>query len=366
MIRLPLILWTAWTFAVGAAVGSLLNVVAARLPLQKSLLWPGSYCPACFRPVRWFDNIPLLSYWILRGRCRSCRAVFSVQYFIVELFTAVAFAGLFWLVLVENVYQFPYLDSRAWSIRSGLIPAAAWVVYFHHAVLMAFLIGASLCDLRTREIPLSLTLTGASLGLLASPFLAWPWPNHPADAGVVPPGTKPWWQAIEGVGPGQYPWPVWGPLPEWLPPGSWQLGLATGVAGALFGTMMLRAVRFLFSRGMGREALGLGDADLMLMAGAFCGWQVVFVAFFVGAIVSLGFAVVRVIVIGDTELPFGPGLAAGVMLTLLFWWKIGPVVQVLLFNEMLMLTLGGAAAVFMLMSGLVIRLFRRPDAGEPS
>src|SRR6185503_12420212 len=86
---------------------------------------------------------------------------------------------------------------------------------------------------------------------------------------------------------GLYPWPLWGPLPEALPPGSWQLGLVTGLVGALAGTFLLRAVGFLFGTGLGKEALGLGDADLMMMAGSFLGWQPIILAFFLSAPVAL-------------------------------------------------------------------------------
>ena len=72
---------------------------------------------------------------------------------------------------------------------------------------------------------------------------------------------------------GVYPWPVWGPLPDWLWGHRWALGLLTGLAGAAAGMILLRAIKFMFERGLGKEALGLGDADLMMMAGAFLGWQ---------------------------------------------------------------------------------------------
>ena len=81
---------------------------------------------------------------------------------------------------------------------------------------------------------------------------------------------------------GLYPWPFWGPLPDgFAAGGNWQTGLATGIAGALVGTFLLRGVRFVFSSGIGKEALGMGDADLMMMAGGFLGWQPVVIAFFV-------------------------------------------------------------------------------------
>src|SRR5206468_3727462 len=112
-------------------------------------------------------------------------------------------------------------------------------------------------DLIWREIPLPLTLTGTVVGLIGAILLPWPWP-WPVEQALphgrpgVPPGMV-WQDPESGLKAGAYPWPVWGPLPDWLSYGSWQLGLATGVAGLLVGTWMMRGVAFLFSRGLGRE-----------------------------------------------------------------------------------------------------------------
>ena len=78
-----------YMFALGAVVGSFLNVCIARLPEKISLVKPGSRCPTCEEPIRWFDNIPLISFVILGGKCRNCSARISWQYPAVELLTAV-------------------------------------------------------------------------------------------------------------------------------------------------------------------------------------------------------------------------------------------------------------------------------------
>ena len=159
---------------------------------------------------------------------------------------------------------------------------------------------------------------------------------------------------------GLYPCPVWGPTPQWLAPGTWRLGLVTGVVGALVGTFMLRSVKFLFEKGIGREALGMGDADMMMMVGAFLGWQLVVIAFLAGAVVSLFFAVPKLIVGGSNEITFGPGLAIGTILTWLGWTLIGPFVQVVLFNpSILLMFVAGCAGVLLVMSFL-FRHLRRP------
>ncbi|GIX01304.1 MAG: hypothetical protein KatS3mg112_0241 [Thermogutta sp.] len=78
-----------WWFVIGAVVGSFLNVVIHRLPRGESLVWPGSHCPHCGHPIRWFDNLPILSWLILRGRCRDCGAPISVRYPLVEAISSV-------------------------------------------------------------------------------------------------------------------------------------------------------------------------------------------------------------------------------------------------------------------------------------
>jgi leader peptidase (prepilin peptidase)/N-methyltransferase len=163
------------------------------------------------------------------------------------------------------------------------------------------------------------------------------------------------WLFPGGLKAGLYPWPVWGPLPAWLQPGgNWQTGLATGLAGVFVGSWLLRMVRFLFSKGMGIEALGLGDADIMMMAGSFLGWQPVVVAFFLAVVPALLFGVPQLIFKGDHQLPFGPSLAVGLVATWLGWHWIGPRIQPLFFNLELMLALVAMCGVFLLVSGYLL------------
>src|SRR5262249_53000427 len=124
-------------------------------------------------------------------------------------------------------------------------------------------------------------------------------------------------------------------------------------------TFLLRGMRFLFSTGLGKEALGLGDADLMMMAGAFLGWQPVVVAVFVAVVPALFFGLVQMAVRRDSSLPVGPSLGAGVLLTMLVWEWLGPSLQVLFFWDKLMLGLAVVGGAFMFFSSLLLRLARR-------
>ncbi len=140
-----------WVFAVGAAVGSFLNVCIVRLPQGASLVTPGSHCPQCRSPIRFYDNIPLLSYLILRGQCRQCKARISSRYFVVEGLSA--FMGL-------ALYK-----------TFGLsLEFAIYFVFFSALMVIIFI------DLDTWTIPDIITLPGIVAGVAASfllPRITW-------------------------------------------------------------------------------------------------------------------------------------------------------------------------------------------------
>ena len=344
-------LWYVYVFVVGIVVGSFLNVCVGRLPYEKSLIWPGSRCGSCRQPVRWFDNIPLVSYLVLGGRCRVCGAKIPARLFLVELGTGLAFVALFHLEMVQNVLGLPVIRQN-WGIAPGMVPLEALVVFAHHAVLLSFLLAASLCDLADMEIPMSITFWGTFVGLVLATLLPWPLPE-------ALPALSPGLRGPSPVGPptpGAYAWPVWYPLPEWLLAGSWRLGLATGLAGAFAGMAVLRVVRFLFMLGRGIEGMGVGDADLMMMAGAFVGWQPIVLAFFVSVFPALIFAVVKLAITRRQDLPFGPSLSLGVMLTALAWPIIGPVFQSMFFDPVFLGLLAAAGAIALLATSFLLRL----------
>jgi leader peptidase (prepilin peptidase)/N-methyltransferase len=391
-----LVVWLVVVFVLGAVVGSFLNVCVYRLPLEKSVFWPGSRCGHCYQKIRWYDNIPLVSYWVLRGRCRVCKTRFSPRYLLVELLTAASFAGLFYLEVVVNVNSLIYEDwqprivpvaagagqnpaanvqqQRANLLRFqririewGAVPWRAWVTFGYHAIFLSFLIVVAFCDLDRRVIPPSITIPGTIIGLIGATLFPWPWPADVTAGLLGMPANEPWWQVPPQLGPqlGLYPWPVWGPLPAWLAPGgNWQTGLATGLAGLLAGSLVLRSIRSLFSRGYGKEGLGLGDADLMMMAGSFLGWQPVVAAFLVSAAPALVIGVLQLIVRRDNSLPFGPSLVLGVVITWLGWHWIGPHVQPLFFWGTLMVVVAVSCGVLMLVAGYLFRMVRLSGGGE--
>jgi leader peptidase (prepilin peptidase)/N-methyltransferase len=130
-------------FILGAMVGSFLNVCIYRLPKEESIIWPGSHCPHCMKPIKFYDNIPLVSYLLLKGKCRYCREPISIQYPIIEGVTA--------------------LSSLFLIIRFG--PSLGYLVYF---AFIAALIVIAVIDLYHQIIPDVISLPGIGVGLLTS------------------------------------------------------------------------------------------------------------------------------------------------------------------------------------------------------
>ena len=357
------IVWVIFAFIIGVNVGSFLNVVVGRLPLEKSILWPNSRCLSCLHSLSGFDNLPIIGWLRRRGRCRYCGSHFSSRYMWVELATGYSASpdcsfSTYWSTGTDTVHG-PALATR--SIGPGFAPWEVLPFFLHHAVLFSLLVAAALCDWDHRSIPLTLTVTGTLFGLASAMCWPWPWPNSPAlfaglnqpvllFNGQIQPRNWAFNVPAGDVKPGLYPWPVWGPVPDWLWNHRWALGLLTGLTGAAVGMFMIRAVKFTFEKGLGREALGLGDADLMMMAGAFLGLAT-------GRrrvlcrrdVVSLPVGIVFRLVKKEEAFPFGPGLALGIMITMLCWRWIGPVLQLYLFEPMLVLV-----AVVVMAGGLFI------------
>lgn len=135
--------WLALSFsiALGLVLGSFINVVVARLPRGKSIIRPGSHCPRCKKAVLWYDNIPVLSYLLLRGKCRSCKKSISIRYPIIELLTGLLFAA----VQVRFGWS-PFLFVRDWPF-------------------ILILMSIVFIDLEHRIIPDVLSIGGLVLGL---------------------------------------------------------------------------------------------------------------------------------------------------------------------------------------------------------
>lgn len=244
---LPAWFVTTIAFLFGAAWGSFFNVAIHRWPRDMSVVDPPSHCPHCEQRIPARFNVPIVSYLILRGRAACCGAPVSVRYPVVELLGAVVCVALARRFIVE-----------APSDRGALDAALLTLCYFAFA---GGLIIAAFVDLAHMEIPDEVSLPGAALGLATA---AW----------RVPPGPE---SAALGAGAGfllVYVVFVWG-----------------------------------YEQLTGRRGMGEGDAKLLLMVGAFLGWQGVLFSLFAGAVQGLvvaAFAIVRGVPLGPSEpLPTG-------------------------------------------------------------
>ena len=153
-ILIPNWFWIVFLFAIGCCVGSFLNVVIYRLPRDKSLVRPPSSCPSCGKHIQFYDNIPLVSWLLLRGKCRHCKTRISPRYFVIELLTGLVFVGAFAI----------YFHS---GLRHG-IPAflsGGWVLYLISVILFSALIACSAIDLEMWIIPLSICWFATAVGL---------------------------------------------------------------------------------------------------------------------------------------------------------------------------------------------------------
>ncbi|MBN1508166.1 MAG: prepilin peptidase [Sedimentisphaerales bacterium] len=160
-------IWAVFVFALGCCIGSFLNVVIYRLPRDKSLVSPGSACPRCGKPIRFYDNIPLVSWIVLRAKCRNCKEPISARYFIVELLTGSVFLGLY--IIYFDMSLRPVLHS----VQGG------WFVYVLHLILLSAFIAASGIDLELWIIPLSICWFVTAVGLVGSSVASYA--IHPAD-----------------------------------------------------------------------------------------------------------------------------------------------------------------------------------------
>ncbi|MHC4415304.1 MAG: prepilin peptidase [Planctomycetota bacterium] len=364
-----------FVFAFGAIVGSFINVVIYRLPAGMSVVTPPSRCPTCGARLSWRENLPIVGWFLVRGRCAHCRAAISPQYMVIESFMAVLFVGLYaafymagprvgWWGAVGGDWWY-----YNWVFRTG-------PVYLAHAFLLAALVAMTVVDARTFTIPIQIPRV-VTLVALAAYGLQALLPTVVVTAGQWPIPTTGWrWLAAAGGGMlgigvalvllrcgvfrysfadydeyveegqvfGAYPharremgvellfllpclaglaggFLVGAALPAGPPPVILQ-ALGGACLGYLVGGGLIWAVRILGTLAFGREAMGLGDVHLLGAVGAVLGWVdplfVFLLAPFFGlawAVLSMGLASVfrRV----RRELPFGPHLAVATLVVLL-------------------------------------------------
>jgi leader peptidase (prepilin peptidase)/N-methyltransferase len=252
----------------GLIIGSFLNVCIVRIPGRKSIVMPASACPNCGAAIRSWDNIPVVSWLLLGGKCRACKTPISWMYPVVELLTA----ALFWACY----YAFGLTtEALKWAIFSALM------------IVLVF------TDLRERILPDVVNYSGFAAGLALSLV------TKPADGAAL-------WLANRVFD---------------FPPPSPVISLADALLGAAFGSGMLWLVAEIYFRMRGREGMGFGDVKMMLMAGAFLGLKRTLLTILAGSVLGsvLGLAFMLARRKGsDYELPFGSFLGMAAVLVMFF------------------------------------------------
>lgn len=269
----PEVVAYAFVFVFGALVGSFLNVVIHRVPLGESIVFPHSKCPKCDTLIRPYDNIPIISWLVLGGKCRACSAPISARYPAVEFFHA-----LLWLLVYWRIGFEPFLAI-------GLI-------------FVSVLVALMFIDAEHMILPNVITypflIFAIAVRILFPIFFG---ADHFSDLLH--------WPASAMIG-----------YPIWL------LSLLSGIAGALAGGGSLWMVGEVWKRLRGVDAMGLGDVKMMLGFGAIMGWRLSLLAIFFGAFAG---AIVGSAVIArqkerdmQTQIPFGIFLGIGSIISFLF------------------------------------------------
>jgi leader peptidase (prepilin peptidase) / N-methyltransferase len=252
----------------GLIIGSFLNVCIVRIPEGKSIVLPTSACPKCGAAIRPWDNIPVVSWLLLGGKCRACKTQISAMYPVVELLTAL----LFWACYCAFGLT---TEALKWSIFSALM------------IVLVF------TDMRERILPDVVNYSGFVTGLLLSLV------TKPSD------GTALW------LARRMFEFPPPAPV----------LSLGDALLGAAFGSGLLWLVAELYFRLRGREGMGLGDVKMMLMAGAFLGLKrtllTILAGSVLGSVLGLAFMLARRKE-SDYELPFGSFLGMAAVLVMFF------------------------------------------------
>ena len=246
-------IFSFFSFAMGACIASFLNVVVWRYPRGESIVTPPSHCPKCNAPIKWYQNIPILSWLALRGKCANCRAPISPRYILVETLGGLLFLAAFW--------------------KFGVWAPAMWV-------WIALMIVGSFIDFDHQLLPDFVTVNGMIYGVLLNGVLTGLEYSRHSDISLF------------------------------------DCPIASSLIGLVFGFGLLWLVRFFGSLAFKREAMGLGDVFLMGAVGAIFGPVAVLVTLILssvfGSLVGVGMILLNKARLGKmVEIPYGPYICMG-------------------------------------------------------
>jgi leader peptidase (prepilin peptidase) / N-methyltransferase len=234
-------------FVLGLAFGSFLNVCIYRLPLGLSVVTPRSACPGCKKAIAFYDNVPVISWLLLRGRCRHCQTRISPRYLLVELLTAFFFLGCY-----------AYFGLTLATLK--------------YCAFGFLLLGLIFTDAETKLLPDKLTLPGLAIGLLFSLLV----PVRDMASQFLP---------------GVVNLPLSADLTSHL------FSLLDSLLGAALGAAFIYGAGAVYLRWRGAEGMGFGDVKLMAMVGAFLGMKLTILTIFAASLVGSLFGVATVLVV---------------------------------------------------------------------
>jgi leader peptidase (prepilin peptidase)/N-methyltransferase len=282
-------------FIIGLLFGSFLNVCISRLPKHESVVHPRSRCPQCGAAIRWYDNIPLISWLVLQGRCRDCKQAIPWRYPLVEM----AIGVWFWIAASSFFLNFSRAHDLGGSFSNEDVPRA--IAALSIAILGFLLIGLMVMDWQTLLLPDAFTLTGIAIGLflvfIRAAFLG-PTENQVVLSNHHITLTSPGGVTDNGN--------VFLTGPEHM-----ILGRITAICGA---ALILLVIRWLYKALRHREGMGLGDVKLLAMIAAFLGFWPAILALFVGVFAASAYAILLLVrgkAHATSKLAFGSFLCMG-------------------------------------------------------
>jgi leader peptidase (prepilin peptidase)/N-methyltransferase len=341
------------------------------LPEQlRSLWWPPSHCPRCGAGILKRDNVPIVGWLRLRGRCRNCRLRISPRYPLVELANGCLFALVYWLEVPQELRARIFESSAYCPIGPQIVPGGLsesallhWRYAFHMLLFEALLV-ASLIDIDTTTIPDASTVPAmlaavVMAGALGQMWLVPVWFIDPGLASMAPEWSQGWFGEMvrppAAFGPGDQDLLV----PAWALSHPHLHGLAVSVAGVVIGGGVVWLIRVIGRLALGREAMGFGDVVLMAMVGAFLGWQATLTAFFAAPFCALAWLLVRALLRWNEYIPYGPYLSASTLLLVLCWREAWPIVGHWFSTGPLVVLAGGVLLVLMFPALVATRVIKR-------
>jgi leader peptidase (prepilin peptidase) / N-methyltransferase len=300
---IPFVSYEAVGFVLGLLFGSFLNVCISRLPRGESIVHPRSHCPQCGVVIRWYDNIPLISWLLLRGRCRNCKQPITRQYPLVEFAV-----GIWFMVQAWRVGYLVALAKDGSAHLTGSDFVSLGIAQFGIAILGFLLIGLMVMDWQTMLLPDAFTLSGIVIALFlvcTQAIFLGPTEDQvhltkhslhlTSPGGVVDHGN------------------VFLTGPE---------SLIFGRIVAICGTaLLLLLIRWLYKAIRHREGMGLGDVKLIAMIAAFLGFWPAILSLFIGTLAAALYGAVLLAqrkAGGASKLPFGSFLCVGGLVAALY------------------------------------------------